>query len=163
MHWLLTIILTLALLLIGVIVLEKGQSSAGGLMAGHLSPCPSTPNCVCSEISPMAVAYIEPFVIVGDAQYAWHRLRAVIEQTNGDVVADNGEYMWVTYKTQWLRFIDDVEFRSDEANHVIHVRSASRIGRSDFSVNRNRMIKLRKLYEQLQIDQDTSAAAIDPS
>jgi uncharacterized protein (DUF1499 family) len=43
-----------------------------------------------------------------------------------------------------MRFVDDVEFRYDAAAEVVHVRSASRIGRSDLGANRKRIEALRE-------------------
>jgi len=42
-----------------------------------------------------------------------------------------------------LRFVDDVEFWFDPAANVVQVRSASRIGRKDFGVNRARIENIR--------------------
>jgi uncharacterized protein (DUF1499 family) len=45
-----------------------------------------------------------------------------------------------------FRFVDDVEFLADDAAKVIHVRSASRLGRSDLGVNRKRIELIRKRW-----------------
>ena len=42
-----------------------------------------------------------------------------------------------------MRFVDDVEFWYDPATQAIAVRSASRIGRKDFGVNRARIEAIR--------------------
>ena len=42
-----------------------------------------------------------------------------------------------------MRFVDDVEFWYDPAGQAIAVRSASRIGRKDFGVNRARIEAIR--------------------
>lgn len=42
-----------------------------------------------------------------------------------------------------MGFVDDVEFLLDAGARVIHVRSASRLGRRDFGVNRARIEALR--------------------
>ena len=42
-----------------------------------------------------------------------------------------------------MRFVDDVELYYDEKAGLIHVRSASRLGRRDFGVNRKRVEALR--------------------
>jgi uncharacterized protein (DUF1499 family) len=41
--------------------------------------------------------------------------------------------------------VDDVELYYDEKQGMVHVRSASRLGRRDFGVNRNRIEALRRL------------------
>jgi uncharacterized protein (DUF1499 family) len=42
-----------------------------------------------------------------------------------------------------LKFTDDLELAQDEAARVIHVRSASRLGKSDLGVNRKRVEAIR--------------------
>jgi len=44
-----------------------------------------------------------------------------------------------------MGFVDDLEFYFSKEN-VIQVRSASRLGYSDFGVNRKRVEKLRELF-----------------
>ena len=46
-----------------------------------------------------------------------------------------------------MRFVDDVEFVYDDKAGLIHVRSASRLGRRDFGVNRARVEALRARIE----------------
>jgi len=43
--------------------------------------------------------------------------------------------------------VDDVEFWLDPVGGVIHVRSASRVGQSDFGANRARIEALRAKFE----------------
>jgi uncharacterized protein (DUF1499 family) len=45
-----------------------------------------------------------------------------------------------------LGFVDDVEFRIDEAAGRIHVRSASRKGYWDLGVNRRRVETIREAF-----------------
>ena len=45
-----------------------------------------------------------------------------------------------------LGFVDDVEFRIDEAARGIHVRSASRKGYWDLGVNRRRVEAIREAF-----------------
>ncbi|WP_234414081.1 DUF1499 domain-containing protein [Ideonella sp. A 288] len=42
-----------------------------------------------------------------------------------------------------LRFVDDAEFWVDPAAGVVQVRSASRLGRKDLGVNRDRIETIR--------------------
>ena len=59
----------------------------------------------------------------------------MIEQRDG--------YVYAEFETRWMKFIDDAEFLLDASAQVIHVRSASRLGRKDFGVNRSRIESLR--------------------
>ena len=47
-----------------------------------------------------------------------------------------------------LRFTDDVEFGLNQGEHVIDVRSASRVGRSDLGVNRKRIENIRSKFDE---------------
>jgi uncharacterized protein (DUF1499 family) len=49
-----------------------------------------------------------------------------------------------------MRYVDDVEFYLDEKSKLIHVRSASRIGKGDMGVNRKRIEAIRKELEKLK-------------
>ncbi len=42
-----------------------------------------------------------------------------------------------------MGFVDDVEFLLDDSKKVIHVRSASRLGKSDLGINRKRIETIR--------------------
>jgi len=48
-----------------------------------------------------------------------------------------------------MGFVDDVEFHKDDINQVIHVRSASRLGKSDLGVNRKRVEEIRQQLQEL--------------
>ena len=51
------------------------------------------------------------------------------------------------FRTRLFRFVDDAQFVFDDQAKTIHFRSASRVGRSDFGVNRRRMEELRRAFE----------------
>jgi uncharacterized protein (DUF1499 family) len=59
------------------------------------------------------------------------------------VIRSQANYLYAEFRSKWMGFVDDVEFLSDAAAGVIHVRSASRLGRRDFGVNRQRVEALR--------------------
>lgn len=116
-----------------------------GLVDGRLRSCPATPNCVCSDY-PNNEAYIDPLGYAGTAEMAWARLERAIAETGGKVIAGEPGYLHAVYETPLFRFIDDVEFRLDEKQKVIHVRSASRVGRSDLGANRKRVASIRAAF-----------------
>jgi uncharacterized protein (DUF1499 family) len=65
----------------------------------------------------------------------------------GKVVAVEGTYLRAEFTSRVFRFVDDLECFYDEARGVIEVRSASRLGYSDFNVNRDRVEELRKAFK----------------
>ena len=118
-----------------------------GLINGQLRPCPVTPNCVCSEHQ-VEGAYIKPLSYTSTVADARARIKQVISETGGVVITEEADYLRVVYQTPLLRYIDDVEFRQDNNNQVIHVRSASRVGQSDFGANRKRVEKIRTAFSK---------------
>ena len=52
------------------------------------------------------------------------------------------------FRTRIFRFVDDVMFEIDEAKKTIEFRSASRVGRKDFGVNRKRMEAIRAKFAE---------------
>lgn len=71
-------------------------------------------------------------------------LRKAVESMRGaSILASGPNYLYAEFRTPIMRFVDDVEFFFD--GNVIHVRSASRLGRRDFGVNRKRVEELRSL------------------
>ncbi|MEO1134470.1 MAG: DUF1499 domain-containing protein, partial [Cyanobacteria bacterium J06639_1] len=67
-----------------------------------------------------------------------------MEQTK--VVERGDRYLYAEFTSKLMGFVDDVEFYADEAASVIHVRSASRLGKSDLGVNRKRIEAIRAQY-----------------
>ena len=109
----------------------------------RLQPCPSSPNCVCSDATDSHS--IEPLAIAGDPQLMWQRLQDYLAQQRGFTIKQvDDHYLRVEAKTRLLRFVDDVEFELRTGDGVIAVRSASRVGYSDLGANRRRIEKIRK-------------------
>ena len=138
-----------SLLLLGLVayivmaVMSQKTPDTLGLKDGKLAPCPESPNCVCSEhVSPTDTEhFIEP--IQAD-KALWHRCKGVIQKQGGEIITDDSNYVHATFSTPIFHYVDDVELRFDKTAGIIHIRSASRIGRKDFGVNRERMEMLRK-------------------
>jgi uncharacterized protein (DUF1499 family) len=110
-----------------------------GVRDGRLAPCPETPNCVSSQSTDSEHA-IEPLVYSTSKEEALADLKEIIGQTKrARITEERDGYIRAEYVSAIWRFVDDVEFFFDESAHVIQVRSASRVGKSDFGVNRKRI------------------------
>ncbi len=109
-----------------------------GVKDGKLADCPDSPNCVCSQSSaPGAKIASLPMVSID-------LLKKVINSMEGTIiVAESSGYLYIEFKTKLMGFVDDVEFYLDRSQNVIHVRSASRLGKSDLGVNRQRVEAIR--------------------
>ena len=116
-----------------------------GARDGRLAPCASTPNCVSSQADPKDGGhYIAPLVFTGPAPAAWWALLAVLR--GGPrvlIVAEKTAYLHAEFTSRLMGYVDDVEFLLDEKASLIQVRSASRLGSSDFGVNRKRVDAIR--------------------
>ena len=118
-------------------------------MSNDLSPCPATPNCVCSDDDGL-VHGIAPLQLKVDLSDAWSALVTLLEQDQSITVITNEteNYLYAEARTAFFGFVDDVEFALDENENLIHIRSASRTGHSDLGVNRRRVEKIRKFWER---------------
>lgn len=126
--------------------LFSGQRPANlGARDGRLAPCASTPNCVSSQTDPKDGGhYIAPLAIAGPAPAAWSALIAVLRgEQRVLIVADKPGYLHAEFTSRLMGYVDDVEFLLDEKAALIQVRSASRLGSSDFGVNRKRVEAIR--------------------
>ena len=120
-----------------------------GVKAGRLAPPKSTPHCVSSQADPGdAEHYIAPIAFRGAAVEAMAAVRKAAEGMQGaTVIRQEADYLYAEFRTRLMGFVDDVEFAFDENAGLIHVRSASRLGRRDFGVNRARVEALRSRIE----------------
>jgi uncharacterized protein (DUF1499 family) len=111
-----------------------------------LRPCPRTPNCVSTQ-SADARHRMEPLPY-SDLEEARARLLAVLgAKANAKVVTVEPTYVRAEFRSTIFRFVDDVEFLFDEKAKRLQFRSASRVGRSDFGVNRKRMEEIAREYQ----------------
>lgn len=120
-----------------------------GVKDGRLARPKSTPNCVSSQADPSDAEHsIAPIAFKGDAASAMSAVRKAVEgMRDATVIRHEGGYLYAEFRTRVMRFVDDVEFLHDQKAGLIHVRSASRLGRRDFGVNRARVEALRARIE----------------
>ena len=64
------------------------------------------------------------------------------------IVTADDRYMHVEVASRLFRFVDDVEFLIEPDAKTIQFRSASRVGRSDLGVNRQRMEEIRQTFDK---------------
>ncbi|MEC4985650.1 MAG: DUF1499 domain-containing protein [Oscillatoria sp. PMC 1068.18] len=109
-----------------------------GVKEGKLAACPNSPNCVNSQ-STDKEHQIEPLPDVEIATIK--QIIAGMERTKIIEVTDN--YLYAEFSSKLMGFVDDVEFYRDDNAKVVQVRSASRLGKSDLGVNRQRIEAIR--------------------
>ena len=151
----LILVLVAALFLLGQLGFLRGKAPSDlGVRGGRLKPPALTPNSVSSQADlypthpQHAYASIQPLKFSGDADQAMARLVGLLHNMDRMViVAQEPEYVYAQSTTALLKFMDDVEFAMDRDAHLIHVRSASRMGRKDFNLNRARIETIRAQFE----------------
>ena len=112
-----------------------------GARDGRLAPCKRTPNCVSSQADPGdRQHYIAPLAFAGSIGELRRAIEALPRVT---VIRSEADYLYAEFRTPLMRYVDDVEFV--KAGSVLHVRSASRLGRSDLGLNRKRVEQIRRL------------------
>ncbi len=153
-------ILLIVLILLPLAIFALGRAGMlGGNAPSHLGltdgalarPALGKTNSVSSQhaLPPGSYHQIAPINYQGDAQTAFARLRTIVAQRPGClVVRSDPDYLYLQCESQWLRFVDDLEFSLSAKESVIHVRSASRLGRKDFGVNRARIEAIRQQFTQ---------------
>lgn len=120
-----------------------------GVVNGRLADPPLTPNCVSSQVGSDRSEYVKPLTIPADCGDPIGRLAEELKTLPRiKIITQNDQYLHAECRSLVLGFVDDLEFLSDPSRGVIQVRSASRMGHSDLGVNRSRVERIRKLWEQ---------------
>jgi len=143
--------LTLALILFIVGGCSGKRPDAIGMGPSGLSGCPKSPNCVSSEAKYKQHA-IESFCLKGDPNVSWLLIQDEIASIPvWVIITATDNYIHVECKSRIFRFIDDLELYFNSSNGSISIRSASRIGYSDFGANRRRVELLRSKLRAKQV------------
>lgn len=88
---------------------------------------------------------MDPIPYAGSLADARERLLRVLRaRPRTRIVREDPDFLHAECRSALFRFVDDVEFVFDDTAKEIHFRSASRLGRSDFGVNRKRMEEIRR-------------------
>ncbi|MFT4605085.1 MAG: hypothetical protein ACI9W4_001824 [Rhodothermales bacterium] len=124
-----------------------------GMVDRQLTNCPETPNCVSSDGDPLDEQhYVAALSASGDPAMVWAAVRAAVEDLpRTTIVRETENYLYAESVSRIFRFVDDIEVHWRPSEGVVAVRSASRIGRKDFGVNRKRIERLRELL-QVRLD-----------
>jgi uncharacterized protein (DUF1499 family) len=138
-------------LIISCIVPATASASDLGIESGSLRPCPTSPNCVVSQNADAkhAIAPITYDVTRDKARETLLKVLTVVPRTT--VIEQTDNYIHAISKSRIFKFVDDVEFYFPSNESVIHIRSSSRVGDSDFGVNRTRLEQIRLALRDLNI------------
>lgn len=153
---LLLLLITIFLIwFLGQVGLLRGKAPGDlGVHNNRLKTPSISPNSVSSQAHlypehPQAkYAAIESFPVYNNnPEQSLLRLGGLLNAMPGiKVIRQDQHYLHAECESKNFRFVDDFEMFYDRQNDVIHVRSASRLGRSDLGVNRKRVEDLRSAY-----------------
>jgi len=134
----------LAMALLGVMSRRRKPAS---FQSGQLLACPPrSQNCVSSNPDNANTnSYVAPlqFKQTDTAEDILDKIQSAIEELGGSVTRREDNYLASTFKSKLFGFVDDTEFLLQPDERIVHVRSASRVGRKDFSINAKRIDALR--------------------
>lgn len=117
-----------------------------GLTDGTLKPCPESPNCVSSRED--GDHHVEPLSYGDSTAETRERILSFLRtEYDASVQSQSDTYVHLTVSTT-LGFVDDLQFRFVPDQQIVHVRSASRVGRDDLGANRARINALREYLNE---------------
>jgi uncharacterized protein (DUF1499 family) len=117
-----------------------------GVTNGRLAPCPNSPNCVSSQATDDGHS-IAPLAYEGETAVAYDKILSILQaDPQFTLISNTPTYLHAEARTAVWHFIDDVEFYFDEADSLIHFRSASRLGYGDAGANRQRLEEIRAAF-----------------
>ncbi len=139
------LLVTIGFLLVTNNVFAGSPPTTIGVNNGKLAGCPSTPNCVSSQVAAIDRQHtITPIEFDGDNSNSIAKLKQVLQtMPNHKIVQERDNYLYIEFTSKLMGFVDDVEFYLDKDSKKIQVRSASRLGESDWGVNRQRIEDIR--------------------
>ena len=141
MRWLLLLLISLLVAAFVYININNDTPENLGVTNGSFLAFPESPNCVSSKSD---VSDGKHYIEAISYQVSRPKMQLALEKyllstSKYRIVKSELGYLHTEVKSDLIGFIDDVEFYLPKDENVIHIRSASRVGFSDFDVNRNRV------------------------
>ncbi len=114
-----------------------------GINNSKLATCPMSPNCVSSDAA-NADHHIKPFHLVGSPAEVWQITQAFVAALpRTKIITAESNYLHAECSSALFGFVDDFELHLRPEERMMAVRSAARVGYTDFGVNRKRVEQLR--------------------
>ncbi|EKM29967.1 DUF1499 domain-containing protein [Vibrio harveyi] len=134
----------LSITLLGLTACSQGVTT---MTDRSQSPCGDKPNCVSTQDT-RAEYNLTPFTLT-DSSNIDAIEQIALELPGAKTAVKEGNYIRVECTSKIMRFVDDLELKI-EGDQLI-VRSESRVGYSDFGVNRKRAEQLRSLLMNAEL------------
>jgi uncharacterized protein (DUF1499 family) len=138
----------LILFSIGCVAHIAKDSHTVGVVNGKLHECPNKPNCINTEYANNISQYLPPLAISNlKLDRALLLSKEVIIEMGGEIIKEEKNYLAAKFTSKFFSFVDDFEIRCCDRLNQLHIRSAARIGYSDFGVNKRRVEKFSNLFK----------------
>ncbi|CAH1543006.1 conserved exported hypothetical protein [Vibrio jasicida] len=134
----------LSITLLGLTACSQGVTT---MTDRSQSPCGDKPNCVSTQDTREEYS-LTPFTLTDSANIDAIE-QIALELPGAKTAVKEGNYIRVECTSKIMRFVDDLELKV-EGDQLI-VRSESRVGYSDFGVNRKRAEQLRSLLANAEL------------
>ncbi len=123
-----------------------------GVIDGNLRACPDSPNCVQTYDAADTDHYQAPLMPKVDIDATSQAIKTAIVDSGGKIITEKplpsqGYYFHAEYQSTLMRFVDDLEVVV--VPDSVRLRSASRLGHSDFGVNAKRYQEIKAYYQGL--------------
>jgi len=144
----LLVIVTLVAAAFGFIYWQNSKAPELGHTDGLLTPLSGNPNGVSTQTADVA-ALILPWQFKADQATTMQSIKNALadyDRAKTEIVREGADYLRVVFVTPTMRFRDDAEFYLNADTREVHFRSASRAGKSDLGLNRQRYERLTELY-----------------
>ncbi|MCF6453684.1 DUF1499 domain-containing protein [Vibrio sp. MMG022] len=134
----------LSITLLGLTACSQGVTT---MTDRSQSPCGDKPNCVSTQDT-REEYNLTPFTLTESTNIDAIE-QVALELPGAKTAVKEGNYIRVECTSKIMRFVDDLELKV-EGDQLI-VRSESRVGYSDFGVNRKRAEQLRSLLANAEL------------
>lgn len=114
-----------------------------------LKPLKGSPNAVSTQTS-IEELRMDPLPYAGSRGQSIEAMKMAMNQLpRAELVKETDEGLHYVVTSKVMRFKDDIDFLFDDATQQVEFRSASRVGYSNFGVNRKRMEDVSERYRRL--------------
>lgn len=134
----------LSITLLGLTACSQGVTT---MTDRSQSPCGDKPNCVSTQDT-REEYNLTPFTLTESTNIDAIE-QVALELPGAKTAVKEGNYLRIECTSKIMRFVDDLELKIE--GDQLFVRSESRVGYSDFGVNRKRAEQLRSLLANAEL------------
>lgn len=134
----------LSITLLGLTACSQGVTT---MTDRSQSPCGDKPNCVSTQ-DRREEYNLTPFTLTESTNIDAIE-QVALELPGAKTAVKEGNYLRIECTSKIMRFVDDLELKIEGGQLI--VRSESRVGYSDFGVNRKRAEQLRSLLANAEL------------